>query len=231
MRKTHLMVLAIVLAATILAIGAVGAYADLASDVTPPVTTTDAVAEYWDAATIVATATDAEGITYIYHELDEGVVRLATIADKPATAPITIPTDKDTPLAAGTHKLKYWAQDANGNVEAQHTVTFTIKADTVKPRTRAYAASVVKGRIATLKYKVIDAQPTKGTAVATIKVKNAAGTRTLVTLKCGGVAVNKTLSKAFRCGLPRGTYKFFVYAVDASGNVQSDVGSNRLIVN
>ena len=50
MRKTHLMVLAIVLAVAVLAVGAVGAYADLASDDNPPVTTTDAVASYWDAA-------------------------------------------------------------------------------------------------------------------------------------------------------------------------------------
>ena len=49
---------------------------------------------------------------------------------------ITIPTTKDDPLAAGTHKLKYWAQDINGNVEAQHVVTFTVVEDTAKPGRR-----------------------------------------------------------------------------------------------
>ena len=124
MRKTHLMVLAIVLAVAILAVGAVGAYAGLADDHNPPVTTTDAVAQYSDAVKIVATAADEEGIAYIYHEFDNGLVRLATIADKPLSAQISIPTDKDMPLAVGTHKVKVWAQDINGNVEAQHTVTF-----------------------------------------------------------------------------------------------------------
>ena len=157
MRKTHLMVLAIVLAVAVLAVGAVGAYADLASDANPPATTTDAVAQYWDAATIVATATDDEGIAYIYHEFDNGLVRLAPIDDKPLSAAISIPTDKDMPLAAGTHKVKVWAQDINGNVEAQQTVTFEIVKDTVKPTTSAWAVAVLKGRVATLKYKVSDA--------------------------------------------------------------------------
>ena len=53
-------------------------------------------------------------------------MRLATIAGKPLSAQVTIPTAKDEPLAAGTHKLKYWAQDINGNVETQHVVSFTV---------------------------------------------------------------------------------------------------------
>ena len=102
MRKTHLMVLALVLAVAVLAVGAVGAYADLASDDNPPATTTDAVAQYWDAATIVATATDDEGIAYIYHEFDNGLVRLATIADKPLSARDQHP-DRQGHAAGGGH--------------------------------------------------------------------------------------------------------------------------------
>ena len=234
MRKTHLMVLAIVLAVAILAVGAVGAYADLASDDDPPVTTTDvpaAGAQYWDAATIVATATDEEGggIAYIYHEFDNGLVRLATIADKPLSAAISIPTDKDMPLAAGTHKVKVWAQDINGNVEAQQTVTFEILKDTVKPTTSAWAVAVLKGRVATLKYKVTDATPTKGTAAVSFKIKNRAG-KVVKTMSAGTKAVNAPLTKKFRCGLAKGTYRYYVYATDASGNAQSKVGSARLTV-
>ena len=228
-RKTHLTVLAIVLAVAVLAVGAVGAYAGLADDATPPVTTTDAVADYWDAATVVATATDAEGIAYSYHELDNGVVRLAKIDGKPTTASITIPTDKDTPLAVGDHTLLYWAQDANGNVEAQQSLTFTIKADTVAPTTSATAASVVRGRTATLKYKVNDAEPTKGTAKATIKIKNSRG-KVVKTINVASVAVNVQLAVKFRCTFAKGTYKFFVTATDASGNEQSKIGSAKLTV-
>lgn len=232
MRKTHLMVLAIVLAVAILAVGAVGAYADLASDDNPPVTTTDvpaADAQYWDAATIVATATDDEGIAYIYHEFDNGLVRLATIADKPLSAAISIPTDKDMPLAAGTHKVKVWAQDVNGNVEAQQTLTFEVVSDTVKPTTSAWAVAVLKGRVATLKFKVSDATPTKGTAAVSITIKNRAG-KVVKTMSAGTKTVNVPLTKKFRCGLARGTYRYYVYATDASGNAQSKIGSARLTV-
>ena len=229
MRKTHLMVLAIILAVAILAVGAVGAYAGLADDVNPPATTTDALPQYWDTATIVATAIDDEGIAYIYHEFDNGLVRLATIAGKPLSAQISIPTDKDMPLAAGTHKVKVWAQDINGNVEAQKTVTFEIVMDTVKPTTTAYPASVVRGRTATLKYKVNDALPTKGTATAVIKIKTRSG-KTVKTINAGSKVVNIVRSVPFRCTLTKGTYKFYVYAIDASGNAQAKVGSSTLIV-
>lgn len=228
MRKTHVVVLTVVAIAIVLAIGAVGAYASLGSDVTAPTTTTDAAASYWDSATIIATATDAEGIAYIYHELDNDVVRLATIAGKPASAQITIPTDKDK-LTAGEHTLKYWAQDVNGNVEAQQVVTFEIVADSVKPTTSASKATVVRGRTATLKYKVTDAQPTKGTATVWIKFKNSHG-KTVRIISEGSVTVNESLKATFRCRLAKGTYKYYVYATDASGNWVSKPGSAKLTV-
>ncbi len=319
MRKTHLMVLAIVTAAVVLAIGAVGAYADLASDTTAPTTTTDAVAEYWNTATITATAVDDEGIAYIYHELDDGVVRLAIVDDEPLSAMVVIPTAVDDPLSVGTHVLKYWAQDINGNVEAQNSITFTIamdeaaptstatgatdgawyktgvqvhleatdgdgesgvkelsyaldgadpivaasaadvtvpaaagahtivyhatdiagnveaeqtltvNVDTAKPKTSAARATAFRGRTAKLRYMVTDAQPNKGTATVVIKIKNRNG-RVVKTLKPGSVRVNIQRTAMFRCGLAKGTYKYYVHATDASGNRQSKVGYNRLTV-
>ncbi len=211
MRKTHLVVLAIVVAAILLAIGAVGAYADLASDVTPPTTTTDAVADYWDAATIVATATDDEGIAYMYHELDNGVVRLATIDGKPLSAEITIPTAKDDPLSVGTHTLKYWAQDVNGNVEAQQTVTFTIKA-TQEPRKYLATMKVSSQRIQR-NHKVrfnTAVQTGWGVAASDMQVR-------LIYKKKGGnwrtwkkvtLNLNGSSSRAYRMTMPRGTYYF-----------------------
>ena len=212
-----------------LAIGAVSAYGSLASDTTAPTTTTDAVASYWDSAVITATATDDEGIRYVYHELDDGVVRLAPIDGSPLSTQITIPTAKDTPLAVGTHKLKYWAQDVNGNVEAQKTVEFEIVADTVAPTTSATAASVKKGRTATLKYMVTDADPNKGTAAVVIKIKNNRH-QLVMRIAAGSVAVNAQLKAKFLCKLAKGTYKYHVYATDAAGNKQSKIGSAKLFV-
>jgi hypothetical protein len=221
--------LAIVAAAVVLAVGVVAAYADITSDTQKPETTTDAAASYWDAAAITATAVDNEGIAYIYHKIDGHAVRLEIVTGKPMQAQVSIPTAKDTPLAAGDHTLLYWAQDINGNVEAQHEVEFSVVADTVKPVTSATSASVRKGRTATLKYKVTDAEPTKGTAQATITIKNSRG-KVVKTINAASVNVNVQLAAKFRCTFAKGTYRFYVTATDASGNAQSKVGSAKLIV-
>ncbi len=229
MRKTHLTVLAVVVIVVVLAVGAVAAYADITSDSQKPETKTDAVASYWDAAAITVTATDAEGIAYIYHKIDGHAVRLEIVAGKPLSAQLSIPTAKDTPLAAGAHTLKFWAQDINGNVEAKNSVTFEIVADSVKPTTSASKATIVRGRTATLKYKVTDAEPTKGTATVWIKIKNSRG-KTVKTISAGSVTVNESLTAKFRCQLRKGTYKYYVHATDVSGNWATVGGSARLTV-
>ncbi len=102
--------------------------------------------------------------------------------------------------------------------------------DTHRPATKApYKASVRKGQYVRLYYKVVDALPNGGTAAVTIKVKTPGGV-TKKTFKLGQRAVNKLLSHRFRCGLARGTYRFFVYATDLAGNTQGTVGRNYLYV-
>jgi len=127
-----------VVAAIVLSIGAVSAYAALADDVTPPVTSSDAVALYWNDVTIGLSATDAEGVAYIYHSLDDGIVRLYTVGSGDAAT--TAPTANDEPLSPGSHTISFWAQDTAGNVEARTTETFEVKADTAAPVTGASGA-------------------------------------------------------------------------------------------
>jgi hypothetical protein len=206
--------LAVFAVVVVLAIGAVSAYAGLADDAAAPTTVTDAAASYWNDVTITATATDNEGIAYVYHELDEGVVRLATIAGKPLSAQITIPTAKDVPLAAGTHKLKYWAQDINGNVEAQHVVSFTVGSDTAKPVTTATGATdggwyktgvtvhlaaadgANESGVKELSYTLDGAAPTKAAATADVAVPAAAGAHAIV-YHATDVAGNAEVEKTF----------------------------------
>ena len=133
MRKTHLTVLAIVVAVVVLAVGAVAAYADITTDSLAPVTETNAGTSYWNTVAITATATDNEGIAYVYNRVDGGPVRLTRVAGGPTSVDVTIPAANDLPLAAGSHELKYWAQDVNGNVEDQHETSFTVAIDTAKP--------------------------------------------------------------------------------------------------
>ena len=102
--------------------------------------------------------------------------------------------------------------------------------DGVAPK--AYApsrASVVRGSRATLKFKVTDALPNGAAAAVTIKVKKSGG-RTVKTLSLGTQPLGRTLAATFRCTLPKGTYRFSVYAVDRAGNKQSRVGTNTLVV-
>ena len=108
-------------------------------------------------------------------------------------------------------------------------MTFEIVSDTVKPVTSATAVSVIRDRTATLKYKVTDAEPTKGTAAVSIKIKNSRG-KVVKTITAASVAVNAQLTAKFRCTLVKGTYKYYVYATDVSGNCAAKVGSARLTV-
>jgi hypothetical protein len=102
--------------------------------------------------------------------------------------------------------------------------------DDVAPVTLApYKATVVRGRRATLRYRVNDAEPNGGAADVTIVVKTLTG-RTVRTAILGSRQVNAPLTYRFRCTLRKKTYKFFVYATDTAGNVQATIGSNRLVV-
>ena len=40
----------------------------------------------------------------------------------------------------------------------------------------------------------------------------------------------KTYQYGFKCKLAKGSYKYYVYAVDASGNAQSNVAKAKLTV-
>ncbi len=149
MKKTRHLVIAIVAVAIVLGIGAVGAYAGMAGDATPPVTTSDVALSYTGDVAFSLNATDAEGVAYIYHRFDKGVARLFTVATDtvhPAVA-IAAPTAADTPMSLGTHTVKFWAQDVNGNVEAQQTSTFTVNPALTLARS---AAVVNAGRYFTL---------------------------------------------------------------------------------
>ena len=88
---------------------------------------------------------------------------------------------------------------------------------------------MIKGRYVRLYYKVSDLAPNSGKATVTIKIKTLRNV-TKKTLRLGSRAVNKTLSYRFRCGLARGTYRYYVYATDSAGNIQATLGRNYLYV-
>ncbi|HUK76716.1 MAG TPA: lectin like domain-containing protein, partial [Thermoleophilia bacterium] len=102
-------------------------------------------------------------------------------------------------------------------------------ADPIRPVTRALAAvTVVRGRSATLRYRVSDATSHDVESV-TIRIRNHAG-KTVKTIAAGTHAPGVSLSQRYRCRLARGSYRFYVYATDRWGNTQSSVGHATLTV-
>ena len=82
-------------------------------DAIPPVTTSDRRPEYASSATILLSPTDGgSGVAYTYHVLDG--------------APQPIDSTTVTVTSPGTHTLVFWSVDVQGNIEAQHSVTFTV---------------------------------------------------------------------------------------------------------
>jgi hypothetical protein len=141
------------------------------------------------------------------------------------------------PATAGTYYYKVFGVKGYPGSATFATYSITVSGgtgggttDTVKPTTVApSAASVIKGRKATLKYQVNDAAPNLGTASAVIKIKNSAG-KVVKTLKPGAKAVNVLQKATFTCKLAKGKYKFYVTATDAAGNLSSNTAMNRLTV-
>jgi hypothetical protein len=86
---------------------------------------------------------------------------------------------------------------------------------------------VSRGARTDLAYSVTDTQ--SATATVTIRIRNAAG-RVVKMYSLGPRATGVQLAARFVCHLPRGTYRFLVYARDQAGNPQTRLGWNTLTV-
>ncbi len=101
--------------------------------------------------------------------------------------------------------------------------------DSARPRTSApRAASVRRGRVATLYYRVDDDRSRMATVVIRVKTRSGSLKKTLVLGMRGTGALRKA---TFRCTLSRGTYRFWVDARDYSGNpTRMPLGNNLIRV-
>ena len=199
--------------------------ADITLDGTPPVTTSDAPTG-WKAASVTVHLSPNDtgsGVASTEYSTDGGSTWL------PGTS-LTVVADRVAHVTDGPTTVWYRSADHAGNTEA--TRTCTVRLDTKAPTTRARSrAAARRGRTATLKYRVNDLGPNGGAATVTIKLKNHTG-KIVKTLRCGAKTVNMALSARFKVpgAWKVGAYRFFVYAIDQAGNVQSKVGHNRLTV-
>ena len=71
--------------------------------------------------------------------------------------------------------------------------------------------------------------PNGGTADVRIEIRKRSG-KVVKAFDLPGQPVNTVLTKRFRCRLRAGTYRYFVFATDAAGNEQMQVGKKRLVV-
>jgi hypothetical protein len=106
----------------------------LPDDVTPPVTSSDAVASYVGPAIITLSPKDDGGISKVFWTLDDGPQQTGTRIDVPA--PWT---------GAKDHHIDYWAVDLSGNVEEPKTDTFTVTPERTAPVTSAHNLDLYTG--------------------------------------------------------------------------------------
>jgi FG-GAP repeat len=126
----------------------------------------------------------------------------------------------------GLSTYEFRSLDRAGNLEPAQSLALRI--DSRRPTTKAFAATVHKGKRVALRYRVLDASPGSGKAKVTLKIY--AGKRVVRTLKAGPYTSNVTRSYSWRCGLRRGHYTLKVYAADIAGNAQAKVGSAKITV-
>jgi hypothetical protein len=196
------------------------------TDTTPPVTTVTGGGTGWfkNPVTLTFTATDsgsdASGVDYTMYRVDSGSFvkgQSVTIA-----APSGGAND-------GVHTVDYYSADKAGNIEATKSVTVNI--DTTKPTTAALnAVNVKRGRTATLKFRISEPTDLSPSAKVVLKVKTAKTSRTVMTKTLNGVPMNVQQAYSFRATFKKGSYKWYVYAVDLAGNVQSKVASRSFTV-
>ena len=158
---------------------------------------------------------------------ESGVKELSYALDGAAPTTVAATADVNVPATAGAHMIMYHATDVAGNAEAEKM--FTVNIDTAKPVTSASAASVVKGRSATLKYKVTEtgAERWQGDGRHQDQEPRRQG-RDDPQGRPGDRERHRVGEVHLQ--LARGVYTYTVYATDVAGNAQAKAGSARLTV-
>jgi photosystem II stability/assembly factor-like uncharacterized protein len=101
--------------------------------------------------------------------------------------------------------------------------------DMWSPTTKAYSATVRKGKKVTLRFVVSDPPPSSGYADATVVVTRKSGV-VVKTIQRDQVLTNKTNTASFVCKLAPGTYRIEVTCVEPTGRRQGGVVRGTLKV-
>lgn len=131
-------------------------------------------------------------------------------------------------------KSTSWPSEAKvfdiGEGQQLSGINMIIWGDTEAPVTQAPEGEAVRrGGRAVLPYRVADGGRHGPTADVTIKVKTLTG-KIVKVIRLPDRPVNQLRRCYYRCGLPRGRYRFCVFAIDSGGNRQRRIASNLLTV-
>lgn len=161
------------------------------------------------------TATDAEsGVQKVQYMASPGV---AAWTDGTS---YTVPTTNQGAIQVSVQALD-WCNKVG-------TAQATVYIDTTQPETETLNdPSVKKGKTAKLKYRINEPAGLSQTADVTIKIKRKSGS-TAKTLTYDDVPMNTDQTASFKCTLSKGTYTWYVYAVDLAGNKQGNVAQAKL---
>jgi hypothetical protein len=172
-------------------------------DATPPVTTCDAVSTYTQPSVITLTATDegGSGVAHTYYILTAGGVA------GPQTAGTMLGTG-----GTGSYTLEYWSVDGRGNIEAHHTVGYTVAGNETTPPSTTSDAQLSYPGPATIHLTATD---TGGSGVAHTYYRLDGGTRVESTLIMVTGAASHSL-------------KF--WSVDWAGNIEATKTADFTIV-
>jgi len=205
----------------------------ITNDVDPPQTPIEGSDNGWHSVPVTLTLAPRDNVPFpvtTYSQIDGGAIQSVVLnPQETTTVVVRAPSDGS---GDGVHTVTAWSVDTVGNVEDKTNPnnTVAVMIDTKAPATLATkAASVIRGRVASLRYKVTDTRPGSPTATVTIKIKNSHG-RVVKNLKLGTQIENIALVAHFKCRLAAGKYRYCVHATDQAGNKQANVASNKLIV-
>jgi hypothetical protein len=189
----------------------------------PPTTTVSGADASWHRSPLTLTFTASDpggpGVKYTDYSVDGGSWTVGTS--------VTIPAPPNH-ANDGTHTIRYYSADNDGNVEP--TQTCQVKIDTLGPVCSARSVSVKRNHTCTLWFNVAD------------KLSPTVTQSLVITKKSGTVkrhwswGYDKVLAKGYwwtvkyKCALAKGTYLVRVYGKDLAGNAQSVVGKAYLHV-
>jgi hypothetical protein len=143
------------------------------------------------------------GVTASSFTVDSATQVTATVPVGAASGPISVTAPAGTATSAGSF-----------------TVT-TITTEAPSP------ATVKRGKVATLKFRVIE--PVLG-GVADVTIRIQKSGRVVKTLRVMDAPMNSLQRRTFTCTLAKGTYRFYVSATTKAGAVSSNTAWNTLKV-